>query len=186
VLPTPHLTHVFKWKKEKLQMFTFITRRPMAWMVGVSLIVLTFALTACGGSSSGSTSTSSGSSSASTSSNPSTATVYLDEKEGLSNGKDTPALDKFWWANSKTDQTFTMSYSTSIAPGGIITVNNQGDDGQKITISGPSNYSNIVNVAGDATTTITIPSTVGSYTFISDPTTTPVRPGARGGTLTVG
>jgi hypothetical protein len=167
-------------------MVTSIVRRPIAGLVIISLFVLAFAMTACGGSSGSSTTASGGSSSASSSSTPSTMTVYLDEKEGLSNGQDTPALDKFWWANSKTDQTFTTSYSASIAPGGTVTVNNEGDDAQKITVTGPGNYNNVVNVAGDASATITVPSATGSYTFISDPTTSPVRPGARGGTLTVG
>ena len=150
--------------------------RPIVWNTGMFLgilllSVLAFTLAACGSSGS---------------SNPSTATVYIDEIEGNVNGQDTPALDKFWWSNSKTDQTFTTSYSVSIAPGGTLTVNNDGDDQQKITITGPSNYSATYMVPGDKSVSITLPSTTGSYTFISDPTTSPVRPGARGGTINVG
>jgi hypothetical protein len=156
-------------------MFTSFTHRPVTlkskvlWGIIALMSVLSFALVACGGSS-----------------NPSTATVYIDEHEGDLNGKDTPALDKFWWSNSATDTNFVTSYSMSVAPGATITVTNKGDDGQKITITGPSNYSNTTMVAGDASATIQMPSTTGDYTFISDPTTSPVRPGARGGTITVG
>jgi hypothetical protein len=152
-------------------------------MVMVSLVVLAFTLAACGGS--GSSSGSSGSSSTSASGS-SAATVYIDELEGNSNGKDDPALDKFWFSNSQTDQTFTTSYSLSLAAGGTLTLSNHGDDPQMVTITGPSNYSKTLTVQGDATSTVTMPTTTGSYTVNSDPTTSPKRDGARGGTITIG
>ncbi len=158
------------------------TRNPKPFLGILFLAVLAFPLAACGGSGS---STSPTSSPTSASSNPSTATVYLDEIEGNKNGQDTPALDKFWWSNSKTDTKFTTSYNVSIAPGGKLTVNNEGNDQQKITITGPSNYSKTYTVAGSASVSIVMPSTKGTYTFISDPTTAPARPGARGGIIKV-
>jgi len=112
--------------------------------------------------------------------------VFIDEKEGSSNGQDDPAMDKFWFANSKTDQTYTTSYSLSLATGAMLTITNNGDDPQKVTFTGPGNYNNVVNVpAGPASVSVQLPTTAGAYTFISDPANTPVRPGARGGTITL-
>jgi len=157
--------------------------RPVYWLAVCCLVVLSFIITACGGSTDSSTTTNS--SKAGGSSNPSTATIYINEHEGNLNGQDAPQLDKFWFAKSSTDQTFTTSYSISLAPGSTVTWTNQGDDPQKLTITGPSSYSTTHTIPGgpNGSTSIKLPTAAGDYTFISDPTTSPQRPGGRGGVI---
>jgi hypothetical protein len=168
---------------------TSLSRGHVKMFLGVMslLALLALTLSACGGSTSSGASTSS-SSGAATSANPSGMVVYIDEHEGSLNGQDDPSLDKFWFASSKTDQTFSTSYSANLAPGGTLQVFNEGDDPQKVTVTGPNNYTTSATIASGPDTSITIhlPATKGDYSVISDPANTPVRPGARGGTIHIG
>jgi plastocyanin len=148
-------------------------RSKLLWGVLSLMIVLSFTLVACGGSN-----------------NPSTGTVYINAKPGELNGQDAPQLDKFWFSNSKTNQTFATSYSANLAPGGTVTWINEGDDPQELTITGPNNYntSHTITAAGQgaSTTSIQLPTATGDYTFITNPTNAPKRDGARGGIIHVG
>lgn len=142
------------------------SRSKLLWGILPLMAVLALALAGCGGSS-----------------NPSTTTVYIDEHAGELNSQDAPLLDKFWFSNSKTDQTFTTSYSINLAPEGMVTLINESDDPQQVTITGPNNYSSThtLTAGPDTSISIQLPAMVGNYSFITDPVGSPQRDGARGG-----